>query len=528
LKISFITIGSDIQANGFRKMAALARLIHPDVEVSYILISNPYFYTNFFQQSGETDFRLSEIDLYTLGDHFSKSDMVCFSSMSVFANTTKQVIDKIRSLNPKTYIVWGGIHPILHSEDAIQSSDAICVGEGETAFKNFLSAYKKGSDFTKTGNFWFNLNGNIIRNNFLPLHDRDDLDKFPFPVYANRELVFKQGKGFFPLDLSKYLEYESLTYNTIWSVGCPYKCVYCGNSKFIENHSNYREIRYPSVDYIISEVKNALKKHPHISVVVFHDDSFMAIPVETLKEFADRWKNEIGLIFCVLGVIPGYVQEDKMALLVRAGMYRIRMGIQSGSNRILKFYKRPNKAGLINHSVSIINKFSRYMVPPGYDIIVDNPVENRKDVLDTLDMLYNLPRPYILNIFTLRIIPNTELAREFSKLGISHMGIDSEDYTSVAPNFANVMVFMLAVFRPPRWIYKFLSKYVKEYSKEQDKYHFTLHFFRLLMLAKMLISRIRFMEFPGLSGKVSFLVWKMGLIKFWQTRMKKKLSKILV
>lgn len=528
MKINFITIGSDIQGSGFRKMAALARSIHLDVEVSYIVISNPYFYTNFFQKSGETDFRLSEIDLNVLGDHFSKSDMVCFSSMSMFADATKQVIDKIRSINPEAYIVWGGIHPIVHSEDAIQSSDAICVGEGETALKNFLSAYKNGGDYSKTGNFWFNRKGNIIKNDFLPLHTEEDLNGFPAPLYAEDEILFKPGPGFSPLNLNEYLTFNTLTYNTIWSVGCPYKCIYCSNTKFIENHSNYSKIRYPSVDYIISEVKSAIKKHPHISVIVFHDDSFMAISIDTLKEFAERWSNEIGLRFCVLGVIPNYVQKDKMALLTRAGMYRIRMGIQSGSDRILKFYRRPNKPGLIHHASSIINQFSKYMVSPAYDIIVDNPIEKRKDVIDTLDLLYNLPRPYVLNVFTLKIIPNTELAREFSKLGISHPGIDFEDYTSVAPNFANAMVFMLAVFRPPKWMYKFLLKYAKEYDKEQTKYPRLLHFFRQLMLLKMLISRMRFMEFPGLSGKLSFLVWKLGLLKFLQTRRQKKLSKVLV
>lgn len=527
MKISFVSIETAIQAIGFRKMASLVRSIHPQTEVCYIPVPNQFSYTRVFQKSGEVDFSFSEGDINSIGEHLARTDMVCFSSMSMFAKLTKDVINKIRAINKATYIVWGGIHPIVHPEDAIQNADAICVGEGETAFKNFLSAFKKGTDYSKTGNFWFNVNGNIIRNNFLPLHSDDDMNKFPLPLYAEEELFFERGTGFVPLDISKYLSQNSLIYNSIWSIGCPYKCIYCSNSKFIENDSDYRKIRHTSVDYIIFEVKSVLKKHPHISVVVFHDDSFMAISVEILKEFSERWKSEIGLPFCVLGVIPSFVQRDKLSLLVSAGMNRMRMGIQSGSDRILKFYRRPNKPGLIHQAVTTINEFSDYMVPPGYDIIVDNPIETREEIIETLDLLYNLPRPYMLNIFTLRVIPNTELAQEFSKLGILHPGIESTDFTSITPTISNVMIYMLTVFKPPIGVYNFLLKYVRESSRQQPKYPLALHFFRLISLFKIVLSRMRFMEFPGLPGKINFLIWKLGITGYWQARHRKNISKTL-
>lgn len=508
-------------------MASLARSIHPHVEVYYIVIPNPYFYTNIFQKSGEANFEFSGNDLKIIGNHLAKSDMVCFSSMTVFAKLTKKIISEIRYIRPETYIVWGGIHPIVHPEDAIQSADAICAGEGESAFKMFLSAFREGNDYTKTGNFWFNINGEVIRNSFLPLHSQEDMNKFPVPLYAEEEMIYKYSAGFVPLDESEYLSSNSLTYNTVWSIGCPYKCIYCSNSKFIENDKNYRKIRHPSVDYVISEIKNVLTKHPHISVIVFHDDSFMAIQIEILKEFAEKWRDKIGLPFCTLGVIPSFVQRDKMALLIWAGMNRMRMGVQSGSDRILKFYRRPNRPGLIQHAGSIIKEFSDYMVPPSYDILVDNPIETREDVINTLKLLYNMPRPFTLFIFTLRVIPNTELAHEFSKLGISHPGIDTSDYTSIRPTLANVMVHMLTVFRPPEKIFEFLLKHVKTCTEEQTKYPLTLHTFRLIMLFKVFLNRMRFMEFPGFSGKTNLILWKLGLMQYWQTKIRKKTSKNL-
>lgn len=68
------------------------------------------------------------------------------------------------------------------------------------------------------------------------------------------------------------------------------------------------------------------------------------------------------------------------------------------------------------------------------------------------------------------VIPNTKLAHEFSKRGIFHPGIESTDFTAITPTLANVMVYMLTAFRPPKKIHEFFWKFVKENTEEQPKY----------------------------------------------------------
>ena len=36
------------------------------------------------------------------------------------------------------------------------------------------------------------------------------------------------------MGLKHYLAHNDLTYSTLWSLGCPYRCTYCSNSKFLE------------------------------------------------------------------------------------------------------------------------------------------------------------------------------------------------------------------------------------------------------------------------------------------------------
>jgi len=45
---------------------------------------------------------------------------------------------------------------------------------------------------------------------------------------------------------------------------------------------------------------------------------------------------------------------------------------------------------------------------------LENPIESSEDTRATVDMLYEMPRPYTLNIYALRII---EAAVESSKTG---------------------------------------------------------------------------------------------------------------
>jgi len=444
--------------------------------------------------------------------------------MSDYAFYIHDLIKEIRRINPKVYIVWGGVHPIIVPEDAITSADGICTGEGEFAFQEFFNNFKNGKDFTNTRNFWFRENGNIIRNSFLPLMTSEEMTNLPLLEYASGdELIYERGKGFIPLTTNHYLKYNDFGYNTIWSIGCPFKCTFCGNTKFIENDKFYQKMRHPSIEYIIREIKAATRKHPFIGSVIFHDDSFMALKPEILQEFANKYKKEIDIPFAVMGVIPNYVNEDKFDILVRGGMNRIRMGIQSGSERILKFYRRPSPPKRIYQATEVISKFTPYMIAPAYDIIVDNPIETKKDVQDTLRLLFNMPRPFTVNPYSLRVIENTEMAKQFKELGLSHKEIAS-NYLDLAPTSANALLYLLATFRPPKFLFEWWVNKVQPFHVQQKMHPIIITFFRFCWMARRVLSHIRQMDLAPLPGHIGLFLNKIGLIKFFKKHFVKSLN----
>ena len=468
LEIRLACVEDGLDNSGFRKISAYIKLIHQNTKIAYIPTSN---FRNILSQLMERiGGDLNDKDIHEVAKFMAEGDIAAFSSMTQSAFNVYKIIAEVRKLNPKSYIIWGGIHAIIEPEDAIKHADAVCTGEGEFAFKVFLELFKNGEDYTTAPSFWFNKDNKITKNRNLPLMTPKQMDELPPLTYEDGETVYQRGKGFIPLNYNSIVNYVGLSYGTIWSIGCPLHCTYCGNTKFIEYDSGYRRLRHSSPRTIVDEIKRAIKKQPHLSVVSFYDDSFLALPYVQLEEFCKLYKAEIKIPFAIYGVIPTYVREDKIALLLDAGLNRIRMGIQSGSENILEFYKRPTKLHRIKEATKILNKFHKYMVAPAYDIIIDNPIETPDDTRATVDLLYEMPRPFTANVYSLRIIPNTTLAKQFEARGVNVPSITKFYGSGYNRTLANCLVFALTFSKMPKWLYKILRKKIYPIQMEQPRY----------------------------------------------------------
>ena len=156
------------------------------------------------------------------------------------------------------------------------------------------------------------------------------------------------------------------------------------------------------------------------------------------------------------------------------------------------------------------------MIPPAYDIILENPVETPEDTRATVDMLYEMPRPYTLNIYALRIIPNTTMAKELEDRGLKIPPIDKNYSIDYHRTLGNCIVFALTFWKMPRWLYKILRKKIYPVHTKQTLYPVLFTFVRTLYFAKRAFDHLRFMDFSVLSGKSGYLLWKIGIIKFWK------------
>jgi radical SAM superfamily enzyme YgiQ (UPF0313 family) len=514
-------------------MAAYVRRLNADTEAYYVTTNRYRGIRNALFGGLGSGGDLNDEEVDELAQGLLGSDLVGFSSMTGYADLTHRIISRVRQLDPSIFIVWGGIHPIIHPEDAITGDvDAICTGEGEFAFEEFFDAFKDGRDHTQVKNFWFKPDparpDEVIRNHFLPLMTTQEMEALPFPLYRDGEKIYRRGEGLVDIELADYVRNDGLSYTTLWSIGCPFHCTYCGNTKFIANDAKYKRIRHPSAQYIVEQIKDVRRRFPHLSQVSFHDDSFMAIPYPQLEEFAELWKQELDLPFAVYGVIPNYVKQEKFELLTWAGMNRIRMGIQSGSEHILDFYKRPSPPEKIRAAGKVIGNFAggrvRYHLPPAYDLIVDNPVETRQDVVDTLELIYQMPRPYTLFIYSLKVIPNTELERLIKERGVEVDKIDSSFFV-IPPRVGNLLLYVLCLVKPPRWLWKRLLRRVRASTEPQPLYPRLGVVLRTLYLGRRALAHFARMDFSIFPGWTGWVFWRLGLVGLWWRRFTPRLGK---
>jgi radical SAM superfamily enzyme YgiQ (UPF0313 family) len=515
MKVAFVSVESGVTALGFRRVAAIARHIDPKTDIFFIAVDNLYSLLSHIFPTKKMSFDASDAGI--VGRRLAEYDLVCFSSMSASAKQVDEIIASIRLHSRRTFILFGGVHAILYPEEAMEVSDAICVAEGEIPFEMLHARMAAGEDFTDVPGMWFKgAGGNVRKNPSLPLNSGEALSSFPHLYNGlDCEIYDLEESRFRSFDKYDYVRYNGLTYRTVWSIGCPFSCTFCANDAFIAADRKYTKLRFPSPEYLIAEIEEAIRLHPYISTVGFYDDNLVALPLEVIREFSEEYRKRIGLPFVVFGVHPNIVVQDKIDLLATAGMNRARMGIQSGNEKMLDFYERRTGLSRIRSSTSILAKSARRhnMIPPSYDIITDNPLENRDDIIATLKFLHDLERPYTLTIFGLRVFPKTKLWEYFA----AHPGWHdprkiNSSYLDTRPTMGNILLYMLAAGKPPTRLFNWLLRFVKGYGEDQPNYP-TLHFLmKNISLSKRAIDHLIRLDFTVIVGSWVYWVWKLGLI----------------
>ena len=274
--------------------------------------------------------------------------------------------EKLKKLEPNIPIVWGGIHPSLATEQCISEDyiDYVVIGEGEdTAIEltQKLEARKKGMS-DALGLAW-KANGKIIINPKRPFIKNLDDDKYRL----NFELVnLTDGAG-----LAREAGCSRIAcYKT--SRGCPWACAFCYSQNF-----HNRRYRAKSAEKVIEDIQY-LKEKYKIDGVRFYDDNFYA-----RRERAQKIIESIG-IPAKTDIRIDQVDEELAQWMKQHQVFDVLIGIESGSNRILKLMNKGFDVDTIKQGVEILAK---YDIKVSYSAIIGLPTETREEINATIDLL---------------------------------------------------------------------------------------------------------------------------------------------
>lgn len=226
------------------------------------------------------------------------------------------------ALNGKgVFSAFGGPHPTFFPDMIDEPGvDGLCVGEGEGPIVDLANALGNGGLKPDIPNWWFKIDGEIVKNPVRPLVR--DLGDLPHP---DRELIYNK---------HEYLRNARIKH-FMGSRGCPYQCTYCFNHAYYQIYKKERRGNQRPVESIIDEVNRVRSQWP-LEHVFFIDDLFI-IYDDWLEEFAELWPREVGLpFFCNVRADLLVRWPHKVELLAKAGAYTVSMGIEAANDRIRK------------------------------------------------------------------------------------------------------------------------------------------------------------------------------------------------
>ena len=483
MRIKLVSFEDGVVSIGFRRISSLVKSSYPSTKTYLYNVSGiSAMVKNIFSQKKQSSLQVQN-EVF-INPEFIKeiadADVIGFSGMSKFAAHIKRAVFLVRQLNAEALIIWGGLHATVFPEDAIKHADAVCIGEGEKSFLALLRKKEASECIDDCLGFWTRRNGIVRKNTLMPLLTNDELSDMPFQDYGF-DMQHVTDRTSEPMSKDIYISQLGSRYSTIWALGCPYKCTYCSNSKFLANHGDYAKIRRSSVVHLIDELMEVKRTHDYVQFIELMDDNFLALTLDEIKEFARLYKEKIGLTLFVPGIHPLTVNKEKLDVLADAGLKKVRMGIQSGCENTLSFYGRDTNVDRIIKATTILASFVPKIIPPFYDMIIDNPIETAEDKLKTLKLLNELKRPYLLYVYSLRVIPGTKLydyAQDHPQLNFQPI---ETSYQSIRDKEMGLMVYLLALCRLPSSVFSLFLKISKiPYLRE-----FFFIVFQISFLAKM-------------------------------------------
>lgn len=301
------------------------------------------------------------------------------------------------------YTFWGGNHATFLPEISLNevSVDAVLRGEAESNLSQFIQwRLGKVSHKAVRGLCFKKSNGDVILDTIPPLVSEGNLAHHSFEL-LDLQPYFKNWLN--PSATKDFINKNMIPYMT--SKGCNKKCTFCYNSAVSKN-----SWRSYSLDIVYSEMDELIERY-NVEGWLFYDDNFFVNPERAWKILA-RYN------------MPSFIEVElgriNRTFLDRAKEYnveRLFIGIESGSDAILKKIKKGINRKLIDEKVSLWRDFD-IRIQLSFMILFPN--ESPEELEMTLGLIDELSQKKNITIAGPKIYnpyPGTYLFKELVESG---------------------------------------------------------------------------------------------------------------
>lgn len=269
-----------------------------------------------------------------------------------------------RERHPKVPIVWGGYFASLFTDAALNAGyvDFAVRGQGEDTFLELIEAVRTGGGYNKIrGLSYKDAFGLHVHNAERPLRSPGEFPVFPYHR----------------VDAAKYIAPTFLGSRTtvhMASVGCPFRCNFCGVVPIYDREKMEPPERTAS---ILAQQQ----REYGINAVQFYDNNFF-LKEDHAREVADRLA-PLGLRWWCearVDVMLGY-SDDTLRRLARAGLTMVFMGVESGSETVLADMRKGIHPDQI---LQFAGRAREFGIVPEYSFIFGDPRDSERETRETI------------------------------------------------------------------------------------------------------------------------------------------------
>lgn len=334
-------------------------------------------------------------------------DVIGFRLLEVNVPHVIDLVARLRRGGYSGHITAGGpVATMMESEilKLVPGLDSLMVGEGEETLPELLAALNSsgsprpsGDPFTRILGLCYR-EGDVIRAN-EPRPLIEDLDALPFPARDTLPPILRWGR--LPMVIS--------------SRGCDGHCVFCCPAAMYAK-SPGPKWRPRSAGNVVDEIED-LQRRYNVSHLDFLDDNFFGrgeVGIRRAWDFLEELRRRgLRLKFSVECRVDN-VDDDLFKALRDAGCVEVRLGIESGVQRILDRY---GKGTTVEKNREVLLKLKEWGLPVKIGFIPFDPTISFEELMQNAEFLRSVGNPEAFNYNKIGVAVGTPLERLFEKEG---------------------------------------------------------------------------------------------------------------
>lgn len=320
----------------------------------------------------------------------NRPDIVGISGVSWNWHEAVDLARAVRSRFPQVRLAAGGAHVNAVRKEALEDCpelDFAFYGDAEESFSRLVSTLASGGRPEPMDGFAFRDGSGVVASEQDAIIQ--DIDGMLLPDRGQFDI-----RAYRPSPPS----YRRLPFTAVFgSRGCPGRCTFC--------HTDSR-VRLRSARRIVEEITGLQRAHG-IREVLFYDDNFTLRRERVLDLCELLQQNNIELSWAANARIDR-VDPEMLAAMKQAGCWRLLLGIESGSQRVLDRVQKGFTREQVEDAVAMIKAAG---IQTYGMFILGFPGETRAEAEETIAFMQSLDLDFV-NVAALTPFPGTEIHAE--------------------------------------------------------------------------------------------------------------------